>query len=109
MAAIVWSTTAHRTLQNSDWHLPNIKGLDSFRGVVAHSANYPDDLDLTNKSIAVVGNGSSGIQLVSHVQPDVKQLFTWVRSPTWMTAGFSQKWAGENGANFECELQNSSS
>ena len=26
-----------------------------------------------------------------------------MRSSTWITAGFAQKYAGENGANFNCE------
>jgi hypothetical protein len=26
-----------------------------------------------------------------------------MRSTTWITAGFAQKYAGENGANFTCE------
>lgn len=31
-------------------------------------------------------------------------LYTWVRSPTWITAGFAQEFAGKDGKNFYCEL-----
>ncbi|KAF7190309.1 putative sterigmatocystin biosynthesis monooxygenase stcW [Pseudocercospora fuligena] len=84
----------------SNWHMPNIEGLNEFQGVVAHSANYPEDLVLKGKRVAVVGNGSSGIQLVTSIQKEVSHLYTWIRSPTWITPGFAQKWAGKNGENF---------
>lgn len=84
--------------------MPKLDGLKDFKGVIAHSANYPKDLSLAGKRVAVVGNGSSGIQLLANIQSQVDHLYTWIRSPTWITAGFSQGWAGENGANFECRL-----
>jgi cation diffusion facilitator CzcD-associated flavoprotein CzcO len=48
--------------------------------------------------------GSSGIQVTSEIASRVGHLYTWIRSPTWITAGFAQDWAGPDGANFECEL-----
>jgi len=82
------------------WHMPNIPGLESFSGILAHSADYPDELDLKDKHIAVVGTGSSGIQIVANVQPQVEKLYTWIRSPTFMTAGFAGKYGGTDGENF---------
>ena len=35
------------------------------------------------------------------LQPEVKHLTTFVRNPTWITAGFAQKYAGPNGTNFK--------
>ncbi|KAH0844333.1 putative sterigmatocystin biosynthesis monooxygenase stcW [Fonsecaea pedrosoi] len=84
----------------NDWNWPNISGLDTFRGVVAHSAGYPEDLSLRGKRVAVVGNGSSGIQLVANIHQEASHLYTWIRSPTWITPGFAQKYAGPNGGNF---------
>lgn len=83
--------------------MPNIDGLEDFKGVIAHTANYPENLTLEKKRVAVVGNGSSGIQIVAEIQPYVDHLYTWIRSPTWMTPGFAQKWAGKDGGNFKCE------
>lgn len=70
-----------------------------------HTANYTEGYDLKNKRVAVIGSGSSGVQTVASVYPDVAKLYTWVRSPTWITAGFAQKFAGEDGGNFSCELR----
>lgn len=88
----------------SNWKWPDIKGLHSFQGTLVHSAAYDASLDLSGKRVAVVGIGSSGIQIVSKIASQVKQLYVWVRSPTWITAGFAQKFAGPNGANFHCRF-----
>lgn len=34
--------------------------------------------------------------------PVVKNIVTFIRSPTWITAGFAQSKAGPGGTNFEC-------
>jgi cation diffusion facilitator CzcD-associated flavoprotein CzcO len=69
-----------------------------------HTARYQEDYDLTGKRVAVIGSGSSGVQVVASIYPQVSKLYTWVRSPTWITAGFAQKYAGKGGANFACKL-----
>lgn len=50
--------------------------------------------------MAVIGIGSSGVQVISSITDKVSKLYTWIRTPTWITAGFAQKYAGPNGANF---------
>jgi hypothetical protein len=66
-----------------------------------HTARYEEGYDLKGKRVAVIGSGSSGVQTVAAIYKDVSALYTWVRSPTWVTAGFGQKFAGPNGANFK--------
>ncbi|EME45831.1 hypothetical protein DOTSEDRAFT_171457 [Dothistroma septosporum NZE10] len=86
----------------NNWKWPDVAGLhDTFKGKVMHSAAYEEGYDLENKRVAVLGAGSSGVQIVSKIQPKVKQLYHWIRSPIWITAGFAQTWAGTDGANFE--------
>ena len=34
----------------------------------------------------------------------MKNLVTFIRSPTWITAGYAQSKAGPGGSNFECRL-----
>lgn len=89
----------------SNWKWPDIEGLHSFKGKLVHSANYDTTIDLNAKRVAVIGIGSSGIQITSNIASKVKQLYTWVKSPTWITAGFAQKFAGPNGGNFHCMSQ----
>ena len=89
---------------SSNWNWPEIKGLHDFEGKLCHTADYDTSIDLDRKNVAVIGVGSSGIQLTSNIAAQVGHLYTWVRSPTWITAGFAQNHAGPNGANFECNL-----
>ncbi|KIW78333.1 hypothetical protein Z517_08168 [Fonsecaea pedrosoi CBS 271.37] len=85
----------------NNWKWPEIQGLHNFEGILCHTANYPVNTTLDNKRVAVIGVGSSGIQVTANIASKVKKLYTWVRSPTWITAGFAQKYAGPNGENFK--------
>ena len=85
----------------NNWKWPTIKGLHSFKGRLTHSADYDESIQLEGKRVAVFGAGSSGVQIVSTIQPTVKQLYTWIRSPIWISAGFAGKFAGPDGANFK--------
>lgn len=84
----------------NNWQWPDIPGLHSFRGTLMHSAAWRDDYDLNGKRVAVLGCGSSGVQIVPTIQPVVEHLTTFIRTPTWITAGFAQNHAGPGGANF---------
>lgn len=85
-------------LNNYKW--PDIPGLKDFKGKLMHSAAYEEGYQLDGKKVAVIGAGSSGVQIVSNIQKKVDTLYHWVRSPIWITAGFAQTWAGKDGANF---------
>src|SRR5499427_8478476 len=44
---------------------PDIKGLESFKGPVYHTGNWPhDEADFTGLRVGIIGTGSSGIQSV---------------------------------------------
>ena len=83
------------------WKWPTIEGIESFEGDMFHTANYDTTYDLKGKRVAVIGSGSSGVQTVASIYKDVSKLYHWVRNPTWVTAGFGQKYAGPGGSNFE--------
>jgi cation diffusion facilitator CzcD-associated flavoprotein CzcO len=87
----------------NNWKWPEIPGLHDFKGKLMHSAHYEEGYDLLSKRVAVIGAGSSGVQIVAAVQKKVDHLYHWIRSPIWITAGFAQTWAGQNGANFRCK------
>jgi 4-hydroxyacetophenone monooxygenase len=62
---------------------PDIPGLDRFAGPRPHTAAWPDDLDLTGKHVAVVGNGASAMQFGPEVQDQVASLTVFQRSAHW--------------------------
>lgn len=88
---------------HSSWKWPDIHGIHTFKGDLFHSANYDESYDLKGKRVAVIGNGSSGIQVVAEAYKDAAKLYTWARSPTWIIAAIGQKKGSKEGQNFECE------
>ncbi|PGH19126.1 hypothetical protein AJ80_04204 [Polytolypa hystricis UAMH7299] len=67
------------------WKWPAIPGLKNFRGTLLHSANYDESTDLRGKRVGLIGNGSSGIQILPTIQPLVSKVTTFIRGPTWVS------------------------
>jgi cation diffusion facilitator CzcD-associated flavoprotein CzcO len=68
----------------SEPKLPDVTGLDAFEGEIFHSAHWNHDYDLTGKRVAVIGTGASTIQFLPKIQPRVKQLHLFQRTPPWI-------------------------
>lgn len=85
----------------NDWKWPAIPGREIFEGKMIHSAAWPDDDDvsLKGKTVALIGNGSTGVQILPAILDEVDKIYVFIRSPTWVTASFAQKFAGPNGEN----------
>lgn len=86
-----------------------------------HSANWDDSIELKGKKVAVIGSGSSAVQIVPNIQPSkymafrsdqrykyrltdisvVGDLKCFIRSASWVTGGFGQRFAGKGGTNFK--------
>ena len=86
-------------LNNFKW--PKIEGINDYKGKLMHSALYEEGYPLEGKKVAVLGSGSSGVQIVANIQKKVDTLYHWIRNPIWITASFGQTFAGTEGANFE--------
>ena len=64
---------------------PDIKGLESFKGPVYHTGNWPhEDVDFTGLRVGLIGTGSSGIQSTPVIAEQAKHLTVFQR-----TANFS--------------------
>ncbi|OAL21473.1 hypothetical protein AYO22_07869 [Fonsecaea multimorphosa] len=79
------------------WRWPALPGRESFKGTIVHSANYDPSIDLRNKRVAVIGNGSSGIQVTTAVQKVASHVSVFVRNPTYITANFGSKYIPDGG------------
>ncbi|WP_420109805.1 flavin-containing monooxygenase [Mycolicibacter arupensis] len=64
--------------------VPEIPGLADFAGPVVHTARWEDGLDTAGRRIAVIGTGSTGVQVVSALQPRAASLDHYVRSAQWI-------------------------
>ncbi|ANB13681.1 hypothetical protein AWJ20_4624 [Sugiyamaella lignohabitans] len=77
----------------NNWKWPDIPGFHDFKGTKLHSAKWDKSVDVTNKRVAVIGSGSSAIQIVPSIQPSVSHLVSFNRSPNWVTEEFSSELA----------------
>lgn len=67
------------------WDWPDIPGLQEFEGQKVHSAQWDWSYDFSRKHIAVIGSGSSAIQILPSLAklPDTS-IVSFQRSPTWI-------------------------
>jgi cation diffusion facilitator CzcD-associated flavoprotein CzcO len=68
----------------SDPTVPDIPGLEAFRGKTFHSARWEHDHPLDGERVAVIGTGASAIQFVPQIQPRVERLHLFQRTPAWV-------------------------
>ncbi|GAA92926.1 dimethylaniline monooxygenase [Aspergillus luchuensis] len=52
------------------WKWPAIQGRETFQGPMLHSAHWDDQVELKGKRVAVIGSGSSAVQIVPTIQPN---------------------------------------
>ncbi len=84
--------------------LPDITGVESFRGPSMHSAAWNHDVDLTGKRVAVIGTGASAFQIVPTIAGTAASVTVFQRSAPWMfpnpnyhaKVGPGKKWALEH-------------
>ncbi|KAH8099899.1 hypothetical protein BXZ70DRAFT_1008869 [Cristinia sonorae] len=89
----------------SRWKWPDVEGLEKFKGKLVHAADWDvkdgekweDGVkDWKDKKVAVIGAGSSAIQVVPALQPYVGKLYNFVRGKTWITPAFAGQKAGDD-------------
>ncbi|CAN9151111.1 unnamed protein product [Alternaria alternata] len=68
------------------YRYPDIPGLDSYRGRLIHTADWDHSVDLAGKRVSVIGAGASAVQVIPQIQPLVKELSVYIRTPSWITS-----------------------
>ncbi len=72
--------------------MPNIDGIDDYKGESWHTARWPrdpdgfggsKDVDFTGKRVGVIGTGASGVQVIQEIAKTADQLFVFQRRPNW--------------------------
>ncbi len=63
--------------------VPDLPGIEEFRGRAFHSSHWPDDLDVSGLRVAVVGSGESANQIVPAIADDVAHLTILQRTAQW--------------------------
>ncbi|MGW5301663.1 flavin-containing monooxygenase [Rhodococcus aetherivorans] len=63
-------------------YIPEIPGLENFKGECYHTARWPQEgIDLAGKRIAVIGTGASGVQVAQESAPVAEALTVFQRTP----------------------------
>jgi cyclohexanone monooxygenase len=80
---------------------PDIKGLDSFKGPVYHTGNWPHHaVDFTGLRVGIIGTGSSGIQSVPVIAAQAKHLTVFQRTAQFSIPARNKPLTAEERKNF---------
>lgn len=63
---------------------PDIPGLETFAGAKFHSARWDHSVPLDGRRVGIVGNGSTGVQIISALVGRPGKLIHFQRSPQWI-------------------------
>ncbi len=63
---------------------PTIAGLDTFAGAQFHSARWDHSVPTVGKRVGVIGNGSTGVQIVSALSDSAAQVVQFQRTAQWI-------------------------
>lgn len=91
--------------------MPDIEGIEAFRGKMLHSSEWDHDHDLSGERVAVIGTGATGIQLIPSIAPLVQKLTVHQRTPIWllpksdMPVSDRMKWAMRSIPGFQWALR----
>jgi 4-hydroxyacetophenone monooxygenase len=64
-------------------NLPDIEGMETFKGNAFHTARWPADLELKGKRVAVIGTGATGYQMIPELAKVAGHTFVFQRTPNW--------------------------
>lgn len=66
--------------------VPNIEGMDTFKGRSFHSSQWDESIDLTDQTLrfGIVGTGSSGVQITTAMGTLGNETTQFIRHPQWM-------------------------
>ena len=86
-------------------NIPNIPGIHDFSGDIVHTTEWPDGLDLSGKRVAVIGNGSTGVQMMTALAKFVGHLTSFQRTPQYSVPAGNRPYTEEELAYFKSHTQ----
>ena len=81
-------------------NVPDIEGLDTFRGACFHSARWDHGVTLDGRRIGIIGTGSTAVQIVSAVVDRVAKLTLFQRTAQWIAPQENPPYSSEEKAEF---------
>jgi len=63
---------------------PALPGIERFQGRAFHTAEWDHSDDLSGKRVALLGAGATAVQVVPEIQPRLRKLHLFQRTPPWV-------------------------
>ncbi|WP_231644551.1 flavin-containing monooxygenase [Mycolicibacterium baixiangningiae] len=63
---------------------PDIPGIESFAGCIIHAADWDDSHSIAGQRTAIIGTGSTGVQLIPELAKEAAELIVYQRTPIWV-------------------------
>lgn len=82
---------------------PRIEGIDTFAGACFHSARWDHSVPLDGRRIGIIGNGSTGVQIVSALAARAGRLKHFQRSAQWIMPTVNDPFTEEQRAAFRAD------
>jgi cation diffusion facilitator CzcD-associated flavoprotein CzcO len=73
--------------RHSEGYTPEWPGMDKFAGRIVHPQLWPDDLDLKDKRVVVIGSGATAATLIPSIADTCAHVTMLQRSPTFFRLG----------------------
>jgi cation diffusion facilitator CzcD-associated flavoprotein CzcO len=67
---------------------PDIPGIETFNGRIIHTAKWDDSYSFHGRRAAVIGTGSTAVQVIPELAKEVSELVVYQRTPTWVMPKF---------------------
>jgi 4-hydroxyacetophenone monooxygenase len=64
--------------------LPDLPGIENFRGAVRHTTDWRDSDELAGRHVAQIGNGASGAQLMPYIARHAAHVTVFQRTANWV-------------------------
>ncbi len=90
----------------SAYTLPNIPGVQDYKGQACHTARWPrDGVDLRGKRVGIIGTGATAIQVIQTIAKDVGSLTVFQRTPNWAAPLHNRRITAEEQAKIKASYK----
>ena len=86
-------------------NMPDIAGLESFRGAAFHSARWDHSVPIDGRRVGVVGTGSTAVQITGAVVDRVARLSLFQRTAQWIMPQQNPAYSEEQREEFRRDLE----
>jgi cation diffusion facilitator CzcD-associated flavoprotein CzcO len=89
----------------SEPQIPNLKGMDTFKGPLFHSSRWPEELEYEGKRIGIIGAGATTVQMLPELAKVAADVTVFQRTPNFvmpaMQKPMTPEWETEIKENYD--------